>query len=123
MSKVVVELTAEPCTVPLAVAPPVTLTFPVTAGKVCPLAKVITPLLAICSPVAAGVLVPDPYNRLNAPLGAALPLPTGTVSTWNVCATAALVPLLNDEATKSRGSELVPAVAVAVPVAGRLSAP
>jgi hypothetical protein len=29
---------------------------------------VITPLLAICSPVSAGVAVPDPYSRLRTPL-------------------------------------------------------
>ena len=57
---------------------PVISTLPVTAGRVCPLAKVITPLLAICSPVSAGVAVPDPYSRLKTPLVVAVPLPTGS---------------------------------------------
>jgi hypothetical protein len=34
-----------------------------------------------------------------------------------------LVPLLNAEATKSMGCELKPAVAVAVPIAGKLNKP
>ena len=47
-------------------------------GKVCPLANVILPLLAICSPVSAGTLVPDPYSKLRAPLAVAVLLPTGS---------------------------------------------
>ena len=45
----------------------------------------------------------------------------GTVTNWNVCGTAELVVLLNAEATRFSPAESDPAVAVAVPVALRLS--
>jgi hypothetical protein len=65
---------------PAPLATLVTVPLPVF-GKVCPLAKVITPLLAICSPVSVGAFAPDPYSRLKAPLGVGVPLPTA--SAWS----------------------------------------
>ena len=47
----------------------------------------------------------------------------GSACHWNVWFTAALVALLNEEPTKSRGRDALPAVAVATPVAGKISLP
>ena len=94
----------------------VTVPLPVP-GKVCPEAKVMRPLPAIESPVSAGVL-PAPNNRLNFPEGEVVLLPTGSACHRKSWSTAVLVPLLNDDTCVSRGLELNPAVAVAVPVAG-----
>src|SRR5208337_4420117 len=71
------------------------------------------PLLAIDSPVSAGVPAPDRYSKFSFPEGLAVLLPAGSASQRNSCGTAALVPLLNEEATKSMGLEAKPCVAVA----------
>ena len=45
-------------------------------------------------------------------------LPAGSACNWKVCGTAFAVPLLYAEATKRSGCEFLPAVELAVPVAG-----
>src|SRR6266853_2016340 len=92
-------------------------------GKVWPLANVKSPLLLSFNPVSVGAAVPEPNSRLSVPDGVAVLLPTGSACQRKVSFTAAFVLLLNDEATRLRGCEFLPAVAFAVPVAGRPSAP
>ena len=78
----------------------------------------IWPLLAIDRPVSAGVPVPARYSRFSVPEGLAVLFAAGSAFQRNSCGTAALVPLLNEEASQSMGLEAKPCVAVAVPVAG-----
>ena len=105
---------------PLRPVPAVTPVIVPLPGKVCPLAKLIRPLLAIERPVSAGVL-PPPNNRFSFPEGEGVLLPTGSACQRKSWSTAVLVPLLNEEACVSRGLELNPAVAVAVPVVGNVA--
>src|SRR5579863_869121 len=79
-------------------------------GKVCPLAKVICPLLAMLSPVSAGFPVPCANKRLSEPLALLVSLLTASACHRKVCVTAVLVPLLNAEAARSRACELNPLV-------------
>jgi hypothetical protein len=72
-------------------------------GKLCPEAKLIRPLLATDRPVSAGVPVPARYSKFSVPEGVAVLLPAGSASQENSCGTAALVPLLYEEAIKSMG--------------------
>jgi len=60
---------------PLAVVIPVIVPVP---GNVCPVAKVIWPLLAIFSPVSEGLLVPAPNSRFSDPLALLVLLLTGS---------------------------------------------
>lgn len=80
-------------------------------------------MLAMFRPVSAGAPLPCANSRFNVPDGLLVLFPTG--SAWNrkTWLTALLVPLLNAEAVQPMGCEVLPAVAVAVPVAGRLSKP
>ncbi len=70
-------------------------------GKVCPVAKVNSPLLLSFSPVSAGEEVPEPKSRLSVPDGVEVLLLTASAFHWKVWFTANLVLLLNDEATRS----------------------
>ena len=119
-------------TVPLVAPPlrPVPAVTPVIVplpGKACPLAKLIRPLLAIERPVSAGSValscrvLAAPNNRFSFPEGEGVLLPTASACQRKSWSTAVLVPLLNEEACVSRGLELNPAVAVAVPVAGNVA--
>src|SRR5580704_7425752 len=110
---------------PLRPAPavtPVMVPSPVP-GNVCPGAKVIRPLLAMCSPVSAGMFGAVANSRFNVADGDAVLFPTGSANQWNTWFAAALVPLLKVEATSPRPFELLPAAAVAVEAAGKLSSP
>src|SRR5580658_4055278 len=123
--RVPLPVTGEPLTVKSddGALSPTLFTVPTFDGNVCPLANVTWPLLEIDSPVSVGVAVPDPNSRFNLPKGVALLLPTGSACQRKVSFTAFRVLLLNDEAVKFIGCEFFPAVEVAVPVVGRLSAP
>ena len=57
------------------------------------------------------------------PDGLVVSFEAGSACHWKVWFSAALVEMLNEDATKSCGREFLPAVAVAVPVAGSFSAP
>lgn len=70
---------------------------------VCPLAKVIWPLLEMESPVSAGAAPPVPNSRFRLAEGLALLLLTGSVCQRKSWFTALFVPLLKAEATASRG--------------------
>src|SRR5580704_5291999 len=110
---------------PLRPAPavtPVMVPSPVP-GNVCPGAKVIRPLLAMCSPVSAGMFGAVANSRFNVADGDAVLFPTGSANQWNTWLAATLVPLLKVEATRPRPFELLPAEAVAVDAAGKLSSP
>src|SRR5262249_28667865 len=102
---------------------PTLVTVPDPPGKTWPDAKVIWPLLAIFSPVSAGFAVPVPKRRFKVPLGVAVSLPDGSACHSNTWSNAALVLLLNTDAFSFCGCEFFPDVAVAVPVAGKFSAP
>jgi hypothetical protein len=84
---------------------------------------VITPLLAMESPVSAGVLVPEANNKLSLPDGLEVLLPVGSACRLKVWFTAALLLLLNEEACRLAGCEFLPPVEAAVPVAGNCSVP
>jgi len=86
--------------------------------KVCPGAKLISPLLAMESPVSVGALPPAPNSRFNEPEGLEESFPVGSAIQRKSCATADELVLLNDDACRSSGFELKPCVAVAVPVPG-----
>src|ERR1700722_502406 len=60
------------------VATLLTVPLPPAPGKVCPVAKVIWPLLATAGPVSAGVAPPEPKRRFNLPEGFAVLLPVGS---------------------------------------------
>ena len=66
---------------PVAVVIPVIVPVP---GKVCPVAKVICPLLAIFSPVSDGLVAPSPNSRFKVPEGVPVSLPAGSDCHWNV---------------------------------------
>ena len=51
-------------------------------GKLCPVAKVIWPLLAMFNPVSVGVAPLAPNNRSSLPDGELVLLPTGSASHW-----------------------------------------
>ena len=105
---------------PLALTFPCTVSLPVKVapGNVWPDAKLMAPFAPIESPVGAGAPDPDPKSRFREPDGLALLLPTGSAYQRKCWLTAAPVPLLNAEPSKSKGCELNPFVAVAVPVEG-----
>jgi hypothetical protein len=65
---------------PAPLATLVTVPLPAAPGKVWPLAKVITPLLATESPVSAGGAPFEPNNRLSLPEGELLLFPTGSAN-------------------------------------------
>ena len=67
--------------------------------------------------------MPDAYSKFKDPLAVAVSLPAGSALSSNVCGTAVLVPLLNTEAPNCKGWESSPAVAVAVPMAGKANVP
>ena len=75
-------------------------------GKVCPEAKLISPLFAIDSPVSVGVLPFDPNSRFNVPEGDEVSFPVGSACQRKSSVTADEVLLLNDEACQSCGLEL-----------------
>ena len=75
------------------------------------------------NPVSVGVAFPFPNNRFRLPEKLVVSFPTGSACHWNVCATALLVALLKTDADKISGSEFSPAVAVALPIDGKVSAP
>ena len=83
----------------------------------------ITPLLAMESPVSAGVPVPDANNKLSLLEGLEVLLPVGSACRLKVWFAAALVLLLNEEARRLAGCEFLPPVEAAVPVAGNCSVP
>src|SRR5580693_5651769 len=60
---------------PLAVVIPVIVPVP---GKVCPVANVMRPLLAIFSPVSDGLVAPSPNSRFKVPEGELVSLPAGS---------------------------------------------
>jgi len=91
---------------------------PLPLPKVCPAAKVIRPLPAMDRPVAVGVLPFDPNSRFSEPDGADVSFPVGSTIQRKSSVTADEVTLLNEEACRSKGFELNPCVAVAVPVSG-----
>lgn len=103
---------------PVAVVIPVSVPVP---GNVCPVTNVIWPVLAMCSPVSAGFVVPEPNRRFKVAEAVVLSLFTASACSWKVWLTAAV--LLYADATIVMGCEFLPAVAVATPVAGRLSVP
>jgi hypothetical protein len=114
-------LTGEPLTVKSEGAlSPTLVTVP---GKVWPEAKVIRPVGPIFSPVSTGIVAPGPNNRFNVPVAALVLLPAGSACQRKFCATGVPILLLNTEAVKFSACEFFPAVAPAVPVAGRLSKP
>ncbi len=80
------------------------------------------PVLAIASPVSAGAAPPAPNNRLSVPEGEAVLFPAGSACQRKSSLTAVATLLLKEDAERSSGSELAPAAAVAVPMAGN-SAP
>lgn len=63
---------------PVKPVPLVTLVTVLVPGKICPVANVICPLLAMCSPVSEGLLVPEPNNRFSVPEGEDVSLPDGS---------------------------------------------
>src|SRR6202142_2759493 len=71
---------------PAAVVTPVMVPAP---GNVCPLAKVMSPLLFMLRPVSAGVPEPDPNKRFSVAESVDLLLLTASAWNRNVCATAA----------------------------------
>ena len=68
---------------PLATLVTVPLPVPVP-GNVCPVANVICPLLAMCSPVSEGLVAPSPNSRFSVPEGAVVSLLAGSASHWKV---------------------------------------
>ena len=62
----------------------VTVPLPPPPGKVCPVANVICPLLAMCNPVSAGLVAPVPNRRFKVADGVAVSLPAGSASHWKV---------------------------------------
>ena len=64
---------------PVAVVTPVSVPSPVP-GNVCPVANVISPLLAMCNPVCAGAPVPSANSRFRVPEGVAVSLSAGWAS-------------------------------------------
>ncbi len=102
---------------PAPVATLVTVPLPVP-GKVCPEAKLTSPLLAIESPVSVGATPLDPNSRFNEPDGLAVLFPVGSACHRKSWATADALVLLNADACQSTGFELKPCAAVAVPVFG-----
>jgi len=95
----------------------VTVPLPVP-GKVCPDAKLTSPLLAMESPVSVGELPFAPNSRFNEPEGLEESFPVGSAIQRKSCVTADELVLLNEDACRSSGFELKPCVAVAVPVLG-----
>src|ERR1700690_227244 len=75
---------------------------PLPPAKVCPGANVISPLLAIESPVSAGEFPLDPNNRLSEPEGLEESFPVGSASQRKSWVTADVVVLLNEEVCRSR---------------------
>ncbi len=69
---------------PVSPAPVFTLVTdpPLPPGKVCPEAKLISPLLAIESPVSVGAAPLDPNSRFNEPDGLAVLFPVGSACHW-----------------------------------------
>ena len=98
---------------PVAVVTPVIVPVP---GKVCPETKVNSPVLLSFNPVSPGVSVPLPKSRFNVAPGVEVLFPVGSACHSKCCNTALLVPLLNDEASKSVAFELKPLLALAFPV-------
>ena len=96
----------------------VTVPPPPAPGKVWPEAKLISPLLAMESPVSDGAVPFDPNSRLSVPEGLAELFPVGSAIQRKSCVTAFDVPLLNEDVCKSNGFELKPLLAVAAPVIG-----
>src|ERR1700674_2479470 len=105
---------------PVRPAPVATLvTVPLPApGKVCPEAKLTSPLLAMESPVSVGEVPFDPNSRFNELEGLEELFPVGSAIQRKSSVIADEVVLLNDDACKSSGFELKPCEAVAVPVPG-----
>jgi hypothetical protein len=92
-------------------------------GNVCPLAKLICPLLATWSPVSAGLLVPEPNSRLRVALALAVSLFAGSAIHSKVWVAALPAVLLKAEANCAKGWEFLPAAAVAVPALGSSRVP
>jgi hypothetical protein len=92
-------------------------------GKVWPGANEICPVEEIDNPVSAVLDEPDPKSKFNVPDGLAVSLSAGSDCHWNVSLVADLELLLKADAVKVTGSEVLPAVAVAVPVEGNASVP
>ena len=105
---------------PVRPAPVLTLvTVPPSAlGKVWPGAKLMSPLLAIESPVSVGKFPFDPNSRFNEPEGLEELFPVGSACQRKSCGIADELSLLNEDACKSNGLELNPCVVVAMPVPG-----
>src|ERR1039458_5803755 len=105
---------------PVRPAPVLTLvTVPPSAlGKVWPGAKLMSPLLAIESPVSVGKFPFDPNSRFNEPEGLEELFPVGSACQRKSCGIADELSLLNEDACKSNGLEVKPWVAVAVFVPG-----
>src|SRR5215472_8745403 len=118
-----VKFALAPDTEPVALRLPFTSSLPVTVGRVCPVAKVMMPLLLMERPVSVGVAEPEANSRLNLPEGLAVLFATGSACQRKCWLTAAWLLLLKEEASASSGWELNPCVAVAVPVAGNCSVP
>src|SRR3984957_9559837 len=92
-------------------------------GKVCPAAKVIWPLLLIFNPVSAAAAGATENRRFSVPEAEAVLLLTGSACQWKTSFCEVPAVLLNADATKPIGLEMVPADAVAFPELGRLSSP
>src|ERR1035441_2733530 len=105
---------------PVRPAPVLTLvTVPPSAlGKVWPGAKLMSPLLAIESPVSVGEFPFDPNSRFNEPEGLEELFPVGSACQRKSCVIGDELLLLNEDACKSNGLELKPCVAVAEFVPG-----
>ena len=64
---------------PVRPVPAVTPVIVPAPGKVCPVAKVIFPLLAMFNPVSLGEPEPLPYKRFRVPAGVDVLFPLGSV--------------------------------------------
>src|SRR5882724_7588782 len=87
------------------------------------LSKVMLPNWPIDSSVGTGAAVPSANRSFKVALGSEELLLAGTACQMKASFTAELVLLLKDDATRLRGCELLPALAVALPAAGSLNGP
>ena len=110
---------------PVRPAPVLTLvTVPPSAlGKVCPGAKLISPLLAMDSPVSEGEFPVDPNSRFNEAEGLEELFPVGSACQRKSSVIGDELSLLNEDACKSNGLEVKPCAAVAVSVPGNKAPP
>ena len=91
---------------------------PSALGKVCPGAKLISPLLAMDSPVSEGEFPVDPNSRFNEAEGLEELFPVGSACQRKSSVIGDELSLLNEDACKSNGLEVKPCAAVAVSVPG-----